>query len=174
MENDISIMPMSPDLLLKALDKLDISYDLHHHEAVFTVAESENVDREIDAHHTRNMFLRTKKKQNFLITLSHYTPIDLKKLGHALDVKGFSFGSPDRLMEILGVYPGSVTPVSVANANPADITIVLEEKMMRADKIAVHPLINTMTIVLTPPDLLKFMGYYNHSPVIVDLDIAAP
>lgn len=175
MVQDISKMPTSPQTILKIMDDLNITYDLYEHEAIFTVAESEKVDGQIDAHHTRNMFLRTKKKQNYLVTLSHDTPIDLKKLENLIEgAKRFSFGSPDRLMEILGVYPGSVTPLSAMNANPNDITIILEEKMMSADCVAYHPLINTMTVVLKPVDLMKFLAHYGHTPLIIDLDDAAP
>lgn len=174
MENDISKMPTSPDQLMGVMDDLGIAYDLHHHEAVFTVAESEKVDKQITAHHTRNMFLRTKKKQNFLITLSHDTPIDLKKLEQLLGVKNFSFGSPDRLMEILGVYPGSVTPLSAINANAGDITIILEDKMMQADLVAYHPLLNTMTVTMTPIDLLNFLAHIGHVPQVINLDECAP
>lgn len=174
MDNDLSKMPTSPEALLKHINSLDIDYDLYHHEAVFTVAEADKVDAEIPAHHTRNMFLRTKKKQNYLVTLSHDTPVDLKKLENLIEAKRFSFGSPDRLMEILGVYPGSVTPLSVINAPVNDITIILEDKMMKANKIAVHPLINTMTVTLSPSDLLKFMDDLGHKPQIFDLSNIAP
>ena len=169
MENDISKMPTSPEDALKILDDIEIGYYLHQHKAIFTVAESEKVDAKIDAHHTRNMFLRTKKKQNYLLTLSHDTPIDLKKLEKIAEAKRFSFGSPDRLMEILGVYPGSVTPLSAMNASSDDLTVILEKKMMDAPLIAVHPLINTMTVTLTPNDLLAFLNHYGHEPRILDL-----
>ncbi len=174
MDNDLSKMPTSPEALLKYLDDLDINYELYHHEAVFTVAEVEKVDGKIMAHHTRNMFLRTKKKKNYLVTLSHDTPVDLKKLENLIDAKRFSFGSSDRLMETLGVYPGSVTPLSVINAKSENIIIILEEKMMRADCVAFHPLINTMTVTLSPADLLKFMDDLGHKVSVVDFSNVAP
>jgi len=40
-------LPTSPQELLKQLESLDIHYELHEHEAVFTVAESEQVDAKI-------------------------------------------------------------------------------------------------------------------------------
>jgi Ala-tRNA(Pro) deacylase len=174
MKNDISKMPTQPSAMLMALDALNIAYDLYEHEAVFTVAESVKVDAEIPAHHTRNMFLRTKKKQNYLVTLSHDTPIDLKKFETLINAKRFSFGSPDRLMEILGVYPGSVTPLSAFNAPSESLTVILEEKMMQADKIAVHPLVNTMTVGLLPDDLMVALRAWGHAPLIVNMDDAAP
>jgi Ala-tRNA(Pro) deacylase len=172
--NDVSQMPTSPESLLSKLEEMGIETTLYKHEAVFTVAESEKVDGQISAHHTRNMFLRTKKKQNFLITLSHDTPIDLKKLAELLDVKNFSFGSPDRLMEVLGVFPGSVTPLSAINAKPDDITIILEDKMMKADLVAYHPLINTMTVTMAPKDLIKFFCVCGHNAKVIDLSSVAP
>ena len=171
---NINSMPTSPSRLLWQLDHLGISHKLYEHEAVFTVAESHDVDRQIPAHHTRNMFLRTKKKENILVTLSHDTPIDLKKLEGVLGSKRFSFGSPDRLMEFLGVFPGSVTPFSVINADPKAITVILEKRMMEADLVAFHPLVNTMTVTLAPSDLLKFMDSVGHQPRIVDLTPAMP
>lgn len=172
--NDINLMPTKPQAMMGVLDTLSIPYTLYEHEAVFTVEESHKVDRQIPAQHTRNMFLRTKKKENFLITLCHDTPIDLKKLADMLDVKNFSFGSPDRLMEILGVYPGSVTPFSAMNAKPEDITVVLDQRMMEADTVAYHPLLNTMTVTVTPDDLLKFIRHHGHDPRVMDLSPAAP
>jgi len=170
--NDISKMPTQPEELLTVLKDMGIPYELYEHEAVFTVEESQKVDKGIPAHHVRNMYLRTKKKQNFLVTLSHDTPIDLKKLAAVLDVKNFSFGSPDRLMDLLGVYPGSVTPLSAMNAQSDDVTIILEKRMMDADLIAVHPLINTGTVTIKPSDLLKFFARFGHEPLITDLTVA--
>lgn len=174
MINDINAMPTSPRSVMTRLDGLRIPYTLYEHEAVFTVEESHKVDGQIPAHHTRNMFLRTKKKENFLVTLSHDTPIDLKKLADVLGVKNFSFGSSDRLMEILGVFPGSVTPLSAVNANPSDITVILEKKMMEADLVAYHPLINTMTVTMTPDDLLKFLADCGHTARVLDLSVCKP
>jgi len=173
-DNDLSKMPTSPAQMLRKLDEMGIDYTLYEHEAIFTVAEGAHVDAKIPAHHTRNMFLRTKKKQNYLVTLSHDTPIDLKKLENVVEAKRFSFGSPERLMEILGVYSGSVTPLSAINAAPEDLTIILEEKMMQADIVAYHPLINTMTVTLTPASLLQFLTALGHDPKIIDLEPAAP
>lgn len=172
MEN--SHLPTSPEKLMQNLRDMGISFGFYEHPAVFTVAESEHLKGDIPACHTRNMFLRTKKKQNFLVTLCDETPVDLKKLEVLLGVKNFSFGSPDRLMEVLGVQPGSVTPLSVINAAPDNITIILEKRMMEADLVAYHPLLNTMTITLTPQDLLKCMAQWGHSPQIIDLDSVAP
>lgn len=171
--NDFDLMPTSAQDLLDQLSQMDIDFELYHHKPVHTVEESRDIDAEIPGHHTRNMFLRTKKKENYLVTLSHDTPIDLKKLSDVLGCGRFSFGSPDRLFEYLGVFPGSVTPLSLVNAAPETITVILEDKMMRADKIAVHPLRNDMTVTLKPSDLLTFLKSHHHEPSVIDLSPAS-
>ena len=61
----MSDLPTSPEMLLQQFETLNISYELHHHEAVFTVAESENIDAQIPGTHCRNLFLRDKKKAKY-------------------------------------------------------------------------------------------------------------
>ena len=147
----------SPEDLVSLLDMDCIPYRLYHHDAVFTVAQSQSIDRDIPGAHCRNMFLYDKKGNMILVTLRHETPLDLKKLSAELKIGRVSFGSPERLWQYLGVRPGSVTPFSVLNDHNKEVTLILEGEMMTETYINVHPLINTMTISLNPFDLLKFL-----------------
>ena len=100
--------PTTPEDLMESLEALGIGYRLYNHQAVFTVEESEALDQEIPGTHCRNLFLRDKKKNNFLLVLQNATYIDFKNLPKILGSERLSFGSPDRLWQFLGVQPGSV------------------------------------------------------------------
>ena len=163
-------LPTSPETLLQQFDRLGISYDLYHHEAVFTVAESEKVDIDIPGTHCRNMFLRDKKKQMFLVTLAHETQVDLKELEDILECKRLSFGSPERLWSYLGVRPGSVCPFAVINDTEHEVPLILDEWMMNQPRINFHPLLNTMTVGLSPDDLIRFLEDLGHSYHIKNLN----
>jgi Ala-tRNA(Pro) deacylase len=156
-------LPTSPDALLEKLDNLGISYDLYHHEAVYTVAESEAIDAKIPGTHCRNMFLRDKKKRMFLLTLANETQVDLKQMETILNCARLSFGSPDRLWQYLGVRPGSVCPFAVINDTEQQVPLILDEWMMQQKRINFHPLLNTMTVGLAPEGLLKFVESIGHS-----------
>ena len=166
--------PASPEDLFSLLKQLDINYELHHHDAVFTVEESEGIERDIPGAHCRNLYLRDKKKRNFLITAMNETPIDLKALPAALECGRLSFGSADRLWEFLGVKPGSVCPFAVINDPEHHVQVVLDEKMMQQERVNYHPLQNTMTIGVSPGDLLKFLSHTGHPPKILDLATLRP
>ena len=162
-------MAASPEGLFSVFADLGIEYDLHHHEAVYTVEESSNLDEDIPGAHCRNLYLRDKKKKNFLVTALNETPVDLKALENAIGSGRLSFGSADRLWQFLGVKPGSVCPFAVINDPDKAVTVILDQDMMAQDRVNYHPLQNTMTVGLAPKDLLKFLDYTGHDPKILDL-----
>lgn len=163
-----------PEQLFAHLQGLGISYSLHHHPAVFTVAESGLLDRSLPGIQCRNLFLRDKKKAMFLVVAANETKIDLKKLESLIGSDRLSFGSPDRLWDYLGVRPGSVCPYALINDRQEMVNVVLDDYMMRGDIVNYHPLVNTMTIGVRPDDLLRFIRSTGHEPKIVDLSAAAP
>ncbi len=162
-------LPTTPEHIFQIFKDISISYKLYHHEAVFTVKEAEAIDRKVGGTPCRNLFLRDKKKKMFLVTAQNETRIDLKNLEKHLACKRLSFGSPERLFTHLGVHPGSVCPFSVINDPQHEIRTLLEKNMMNQPFVAYHPLLNTMTVTLTPQSLIKFFEHIDHPYEIIDL-----
>ena len=173
-KNTESEMPTSPEALMENLKELGVEFELHHHEAVYTVAESEKVDAEIPGTHCRNLFLRDKKKKNYLVVLQNATEVDMKKLPDVIGSGRLSFGSDERLWQYLGVRPGSVCPFSIINDTDNNVKIILDKSMMETQRVNYHPLLNTMTVGLSPDDLIKFIENTGHEAHIVDLSSAKP
>ena len=159
---------------MEHLRGLGVDFVLHRHRAVFTVAESEAVDAQIPGTHCRNLFLRDKKKNNFLLVLQNATEVDIRKLPDVIGSDRLSFGSAERLWEYLGVRPGSVCPYAIINDTGRNVKILLDKSMMETDTVNYHPLLNTMTIGVKPADLIKFIESTGHIPHIVDLNPAKP
>lgn len=159
---------------MQRLSELGVEYKLYHHEAVFTVAEGEKLDAGIPGTPCRNLFLRDKKKNNFLLVLQHATEVEIKKLPDIIGSDRLSFGSAERLWEYLGVRPGSVCPYSIINDTGNNVKICLDKSMMETDLVNYHPLVNTMTVGTTPQGLMRFIESCGHVPHIVDLSAAAP
>lgn len=172
--NDEKEMPTSPDSLLQGLTSLHIAYELYHHVPLFKVGDGDDIERDIPGLHTRNLFLRDKKKRNFLVVLPAEKKIDLKKLESVLQSQRLSFGSPERLWMYLGVRPGSVCPFAIMNDTENHVQIYLDEGMMQADIVNYHPLLNRMTVSLSPKDLIKFIESTGHEAHIVNLDNTQP
>jgi Ala-tRNA(Pro) deacylase len=147
----------TPEMMKDHLDAQGFEYSLHEHPAVFTVDEAAEHTGHLVGGHCKNLFVKDKKSNMWLITVSDETRVDLKALGKMLGAKAsLSFANEERLDKYLGVKPGSVTPLSLIHDSEGDVTAVIEEKLTRSDVIYVHPLINTMTVGLKTSDLMKF------------------
>lgn len=161
-------MPVTPDELFAALDRLGIAHPTVSHQPLFTVEESQSLRGAIPGGHTKNLFLKDKKSALFLVTALEDAEIELKSLHRRLGATGrFSFGSADAMLETLGVLPGSVTPLGVINDTAHRVTVILDEALMRHDAINAHPLTNTMTTSIARNDLIRFLESTGHPPRIV-------
>jgi Ala-tRNA(Pro) deacylase len=155
--------------LLESLDNLGIAWSLRDHEAVFTVEESAALHNEIAGMHTKNLFLKDAGGQFWLVTAPHDARIDLKALPAVIGSKKVSFGKADDMERLLGVSPGSVTPLAAFNDAQGEVNVVIDARLANADCVNVHPLRNTATIGLPGAGLIAFLAHHRHPPMIADL-----
>ena len=160
-------MPVTPDQFFAVLDALGIAYKTVKHPPLFTVEQSRVLRGQIPGGHTKNLFLRDKKYELYLVAALEDADIELKGLHRRLGASGrFSFGSSNLLREVLGVEPGAVTPFGAINDTQGRVTIVLDTPMMEHETLNYHPLVNTMTTSIKRGDLLKFLHSTGHVPRI--------
>jgi len=108
--------------------------------------------------HVKNLYLRDKKKKNILLVAEQDQAIDLKRLSKNLNFSNLSFGSPERLMQNLGVRPGAVTPLSMINGVNNNVSLFMDKALRNKIVIYVHPLVNDRTIEMTIENLEKFFS----------------
>src|SRR5262245_27410733 len=123
--------PASRQDLCNRLAELGIETSTVEHPAVFTVAESTEVERQIPGAHTKNLFLKDDKGAMFLVVAMASTRVDLKALSRALAAGRFSFGKPKLLLDVLGVTPGSVTAFAIMNDAARRVGVVIDAALMR-------------------------------------------
>ena len=93
----------SPQQLFARLEQLGIAQRTVEHPAVFTVEEAKALRGDLPGHHVKNLFLRNKKEEMWLVVALEDRAIDLKRLGQVLGAGRLSFGSAERLKRHLGV-----------------------------------------------------------------------
>ena len=146
-----------------------IAYVVHEHPAVFTVEESAAIKTDFACLHTKNLFLKDAGGAFFLLTVPAQSRIDLKRVHPLLQCRRLSFGKPDAMERLIGVTPGSVTPLAMINADVGAISLVLDEALAVDQPVGVHPLRNTATMVLRGTDILAAAKSWGHDPRVVDL-----
>ena len=150
--------------LYEILDKLNIKYDEIEHEAVYTIEEANKIESMIEGIGCKNLFL-TDKNKYFLYVLKDDKRADLKELAKYLNVLRLSFGNEDKLMELLGLTKGSVTPLGIINDKDNKVTIILDKDLVGC-KLLCHPNTNTKTMNIEYEDLIKLIEYTNHKYII--------
>jgi len=162
-------LPTSPEYLYRLLKDLNIKFKVFQHPPFFTVDEAKKYRQGMQGYHIKNLFLRDKKKKNFLVVAQEDRIIDLAKLTERIKSSKLSFGSEERLFEELGVFPGAVTPLSVINCRKKNINIFLDAEMSGKDTIFCHPLVNDRTISLSYQSILTYFDYLELSFNTVNL-----
>jgi Ala-tRNA(Pro) deacylase len=158
------------DELLKFLEDNRVDAKTAEHPPVHTVQESRDLRGEIPGVHTKNLFLRDGKKNFFLFVTDEDSTVHLKSLARKIGAKGgLSFGSPESLMELLGIQPGSVSLLAAINDIGGKVTIVLDERLRQAALINCHPLTNTRTTSLSKEAVDAFLALTGHVPLHVSL-----
>lgn len=160
-----------PQQLFARLEALGIAQRTVEHPPVFTVEEAKALRGNLPGHHIKNLFLRNKKEEMWLVVALEDRAIDLKRLGEALGAGRLSFGSPDRLRRHLGVEPGSVTPFALVNDETRVVRLVLDRGLAEGGPVNAHPLVNTMTTAIAIADLLRLFEATGHAPRWLDFPV---
>jgi Ala-tRNA(Pro) deacylase len=161
-------MPKTEAELFAFLAELGIAVETRRHPPLFTVADSQGLRGEIAGGHTKNLFLKDKKDNVFLVSVGEEAEVDLKQIHHVIGATGrVSFGKPELLMELLGVIPGAVTVFGLINDTARRVKVVLDQALMAHAVINAHPLTNEATTSIAAADLVKFVEATGHDAVIL-------
>jgi Ala-tRNA(Pro) deacylase len=120
---------------------------------------------------TKNLLLSDKKGRLFLMSVHEDRPLDLKTIHSRIGATGrLSFAPAARMLDVLGVAPGGLTPLAAINDGAGLVTIVLDASLVGATQVNFHPLLPTESIGLRPADFLVLMRSFDHEPMLVNLD----
>jgi Ala-tRNA(Pro) deacylase len=125
--------------LYQSLRDLGIGWQALEHAPVFTVEESAPVHAAMPGAHTKNLFLKDAAGQFWLATVRDDRRVDLKALAATLGVKKFSFGNAPDMEALLGVSPGSVTPLAAFNDAQGKVRVVIDESVAGAAQVTCIP-----------------------------------
>ncbi|SIQ89539.1 Ala-tRNA(Pro) hydrolase [Rhizobium sp. RU20A] len=160
--------PKTSQDLFAFLDGLGIAHETKEHAPVFTVAESQSLRDEMPGGHTKNLFVKDKKDNYFLLTVEEHATVDLKTVHTIIGAASkVSFGKPEKLMEYLGVIPGAVTAFGVMNDTDHKVTFILDADLTNEAVINCHPLRNDATTAIATRDLLRFVEATGHAPLVL-------
>ncbi len=155
---------------VKLLAELGIEYRAMEHAAVYTVEESRRlrIFEQLGGAACKNLFLRTKRGDYFLLTLPADKRADLKLVAKALNLPRLSFASEEDLEKLLGLHTGAVTPLGIINDVNKKVRLIIDAEL-QGKTLLLHPNVNTATIAVAFEDLLKLIRYTEHEYRLAEL-----
>ena len=142
--------------LIEILKKEKYEIDVHQHDPLFTVEDSKKLRGGISGAHSKNLFLKNKKNEFFLLSCDEADKIDLKKISKSLKLGNISFAKEEYLEQYLKIKPGSVSPFALLN-DDGFVNFYFEQTLYESKFVNFHPLINTFTITIETKRFIEFM-----------------
>ena len=156
------------------LEKQSIAYQKFEHPPVYTCEQAEQLVPSMEAAPTKNLFLRDRKGlRHFLVVVGYEKSVDLKQLAPLLGADRLLLASAERMQKYLGVEPGSVTLLGLANDAGLGVEVVLDRTISEASSLRCHPLVNTATLAISQVDLQRFLVATGHTSRVLEVPARA-
>lgn len=152
------------------LTSLSIDYQYIEHPPAPTIEIAKQYWEGHDAKHCKNLFFRNHKgNKHFLVILDCDQNMDIHSIEKILKQGKLSFASEQRLMNYLGLTPGSVTPFGLINDNEHHVHVFLDKTLCQSEKLSFHPCINTASLIIKRNDLVRFFEHCQNSYEWIEL-----
>ena len=151
------------------LSEQGIPYEATEHKAVFNMEELHSVFLPYPEWDAKNLFVRDDKKRSYyLITVKGDKRVDLKEFRKSHGLRALSFASAEDLFAIMGLTPGSVTPLGILNDTEHKVHFYLDAEFA-GNKIGVHPNDNTATVWMQADDLMQLIQKHGNEAVFTEI-----
>lgn len=155
---------------LALLGREGIPYELYEHEPVHTVEEAHAAGVPHQELGAKNLFLRDdKRRAYYLVCLPDEKDVSLQGIRAALGSRRLSFASEEDLLRMLGLVPGSVTPLGALNDAEGRVEVVLDGDIVAAGRVTIHPCDNTATVLVGADDLMGLLEAHGHPVRVIEL-----
>ena len=144
--------------ILDALNSSKIEYEHYVHVPVLSVLDRYPMGLAFGGAVCKNLLVTTRNEARFLLCmLPAEKEADLKAMRSHFGTSRLCFASCEALARLIDQKPGSVGVLSIINDDSCRVEIVLDSSLKDAPKIAMHPGVNTETVVMSGKDLQSFI-----------------
>ena len=157
--------------VLRLLEQLHIPYQYVSHDPADTMEDCVAISEALNVAVCKNLFLCNRQQTAFyLLCMPADKPFKTKDLSAQIGSSRLSFGSAEKMEELLGVTPGSASILALMNDHENKVQLLLDRDLYSKEYIGCHPCKNTGTLRLETSDVLNiFLPHVHHKVKVVDL-----
>lgn len=154
------------------LDSLGIEYERVDHEEANTMEACLAIDEVLaPAVICKNLFLCNAQKTKFyLLMIREDKKFLTKDISKQINSARLSFGPAEYMEQFLDITPGSVSVLGLMNDKENNVTLLVDEDVVKAEYFGCHPCINTSSLRLKTADVFgTFLQAVHHEYTVVKL-----
>lgn len=154
------------------LDSLGIEYERVDHEEANTMEACLAIDEVLaPAVICKNLFLCNAQKTRFyLLMIREDKKFLTKDISKQINSARLSFAPSEYMEKFLDITPGSVSVLGLMNDKENNVTLLVDEDVLKAEYFGCHPCINTSSLRLKTADVFQtFLEAVGHGYTVVKL-----
>ncbi len=154
------------------LDSLGIEYERVDHEEANTMEACAAIDEVLaPAVICKNLFLCNSQKTKFyLLMIREDKKFLTKDISKQINSARLSFAPAEFMEQFLDITPGSVSVMGLMNDKENNVTLLVDEDVLKAEYFGCHPCINTSSLKLKVEDVFgPYLKAVNHEYTVVKL-----
>ena len=154
------------------LDELDIPYERVDHEEANTMEACAAIDAVLaPAVICKNLFLcNTQKTKFYLLMIKEDKKFKTKEISKQIGSARLSFAPAEYMERFLDITPGSVSVLGLMNDTENQVTLLVDEDVLKGEYFGCHPCINTSSLRLKVADVFgPFLEAVHHDYTTVKL-----
>ena len=138
------------------LDSLSIEYQRIDHEEANTMEACKEIDEALQATVCKNLFLcNTQKTKFYLLMIPGDKKFKTKDISAQINSPRLSFAPPEYMEQFLDITPGSVSELGLMNDKETQVTLLIDEDVVKGEYIGCHPCINTSSLKIRTKDMIE-------------------
>ena len=153
------------------LDNLQIPYKRTDHARADNMEACNEIDAVLDVLICKNLFLCNRQKTRFyLLMMPGDKKFKTKELSAQIHSARLSFAGEDAMLQYLDIEPGAVSIMGLMNDKDHNVTLLIDEDVLKGEFIGCHPCVCTSSLKLRTADVIqKFLPATGHSYTTVHL-----
>ncbi len=153
------------------LDNINVEYLRVDHDKADTMEICEEIDKALGAVICKNLFLCNRQETVFyLLMIPADKVFKTKDISAQIGSSRLSFANAEHMLKYLDITPGSVSVLGLMNDKGNDITLLIDEDVLKDEYFGCHPCINTSSLKIKTTDLIdKIIPALKHNFIKVKL-----
>ncbi len=153
------------------LENLKISFSVVTHEAAETLEKCAEIEKTIGGKICKNLFLQTTTGNTYyLLMMASEKKFVTKNVSKTLGSSRLSFASGEKMGEMLGTSPGSLSITSLVFDKEKKVSLAIDKDVLKEEFVCCHPCDCTATLKIKTSDITDILiPSLGISPIIIDI-----